>query len=144
MDREARGDVVRYAQRRRVWSALILVATVPLALAGWMTGQLVYLAFGAPLLLGALWTQLPVRTFEVRRAAGTLTVASRGGGRRSLPLGDVRQVRAAGSAGRIEIWVDLPSGPLPAGLLPDVETARAYALRMSEDLGCPADFRDLR
>ena len=144
MDREVRGDVVRYAQRRRVWSALILVATVPLALAGWMSGQLVYLACGAPLLLAALWTQLPVRTLDVRRASGTLTLASRGQAPRSLPLGDVRQVRAAGSAGRIEIWIDLPGEPLPAGWRADVETARAYALRMSEDLGCPTDFRELR
>jgi hypothetical protein len=144
MDREVRGDVVRYAERRRALSALLLAATVPLALAGWMTGQMAFLACGAPLLVAALWTQLPARTLDVHRAAGTLTLASRGRAPRSVPLGDVRQVRAAGSAGRIDLWIDLPDGPLPAGRRSDVDDARAFARRMSEDLGCPLDLRDLR
>ena len=144
MQREVRGDVIRYAERRRARSALILMATVPLALAGWMTGQLVFLAGGAVLLLAALWTQLPVRTFDVNRAAGTLTLAIRGSAPRSVPLGDVRQVRASGSAGRIELWIDLPEGALPAGRGTDVEAARHLARRMSDDLGCPVDVRGVR
>jgi hypothetical protein len=144
VQREIRGDVIRYAERRRARSALILVATVPLALAGWMTGELIFLACGAPLLLAALWTQLPVRTFDVNRAAGTLTLAFRGSAPRSLPLGDVRQVRASGSAGRVDLWIDLPEGPLSAGRRTDVEAARRFARRMSDDLGCPVDVRDVR
>ena len=144
MQREVRGDVVRYAERRRARSALILVATIPLALAALLTGHLAFLGCGALLLLAALWTQLPVRTFDVNRAAGTLTLAFRGSAPRSLPLGDVRQVRASGSAGRIDLWIDLPEGPLPAGRRTDVEAARHLARRMSDDLGCPVDVRDVR
>jgi hypothetical protein len=144
MEREVRGEIVRYAERRRARSALILISTVPLALAGWMTGQWIFIGCGAPLLLAALWTQLPVRTFDIHRAAGTLTLTSRGAAPRTLPLGDVRRVRAAGSAGRIDLWIDLPEGPLSAGRRTEVEAARRLAQRMSEDLGCPADVRDLR
>ncbi|HEX7901801.1 MAG TPA: hypothetical protein VF950_28850 [Planctomycetota bacterium] len=144
MDREVRGAVVRYAERRRALSALLLAATVPLALAGWISGQMAFLACGAPLLVAALWTQLPARPLDNRRDAGTHPLAARGRAPRSIPLGDVRQVRAAGSAGRIEFWIDLPDGPLPAGQRSDVEAARAFARRMSEDLGCPLDVRDVR
>ena len=144
MNREVRGEVVRYAERRRALSALLLAATVPIALAGAISGQLAILACGAPLLLAALWTQLPIRTIDVHRAAGTLTLGAQGRPPRSVPLGDVRQVRAAGSAGRIEFWIDLPEGPLPAGRRSDAEAARLFAQRLADDLGCSADFRDLR
>ena len=144
MDREVRGDVVRYAERRRALSALMLAGTVPMVVAGWMSGQPAFMACGAPLLLAALWAHFPIRTIDIHRAAGTLTLAAKGAPSRVFPLGEVRQVRAEGSAGRVHLWIDLSEGPLPAGRGTDVEAGRRQALKMSEDLGCPVDLRNLR
>jgi hypothetical protein len=138
VERTIRGGQVRYEERRQGLSAFAFLGALPWAVVGWAAANPLFWAVGGLFLLGALALQIPVRSIAVDRPAGALRLVARAWGRptsrETIPLDELRGVRADGAVVRIE----LPGGrSLEAGRRRGPDDARRFAERLAEDLGCP-------